>query len=225
MATLNDQHLKSKSIKNVLPCLSSLYTDAIEDGHVQYNPALKPGKLIKTAKRSEHVIPFTHEKEWRVLETTKAHCPHRSFYVVSHRLAGRRSGGLAAGGSGFAEKVGMGAAEFYSGKIVKHPEESAKMKGGFVPGFGRRPARLSGGLGSRSLVEYPTGERGQYCLRPKANGPFQYPTNGGHLLPLDSTSRTKIGPRSRQVKGQPERDSFTSGSGDLKGADLTGKMG
>jgi hypothetical protein len=103
VATLADQLLKPKSIKNVLLCLSALYTDAIEDGLVQHNPAHKPGNLIQTAKRAEEVIPFTHEEEQRVLATAKAHAPPLlsvHSVVVSHRLTVRRSRGLTPRGSG-----------------------------------------------------------------------------------------------------------------------------
>jgi integrase len=92
VGTLNDQPLKPKSIKNVLLCLSALYTDAIEDGHVQHNPALKPGKLIKTTKRSEQVLPFTHEEEWRVLETAKEHYPHHYPFILLLFRTGLRVG-------------------------------------------------------------------------------------------------------------------------------------
>jgi len=92
VAALNDKGLKPKSIKNVLLCISSLYSDAIEDGHVQHNPALRPSKLIKTAKRSEDVVAFTYEEECRVLQTAKDKCPHYFPFILLLFRTGLREG-------------------------------------------------------------------------------------------------------------------------------------
>jgi len=92
VAALNDKGLKSKSIKNVLLCISSMYSDAIEDGHVQHNPALRPGKLIKTSKRSEDVVTFSHEEERRVLHTAKEKCPQYYPFILLLFRTGLREG-------------------------------------------------------------------------------------------------------------------------------------
>ncbi|MCA9469812.1 MAG: site-specific integrase [Nitrospira sp.] len=92
VAMLNEQGLKPKSIKNVLLCVSALYTDAIEDGHVQHNPALKTAKLIKTAKRSEDVVSFTHEEEWAILKTAQERYPHYYPFILLLFRTGLREG-------------------------------------------------------------------------------------------------------------------------------------
>ncbi len=73
-------------------CLSAIYTDAVEDGHVQHNPALKPAKLIKTTKTGHDVVPFTHEEECLVLKTAKEHCPHYYPFILLLFRTGLREG-------------------------------------------------------------------------------------------------------------------------------------
>ena len=50
-------------MQHILCCLSSLFNQAIEDGLVQHNPALKPGKILKTKGKAEDINPFTREEE------------------------------------------------------------------------------------------------------------------------------------------------------------------
>jgi len=92
VAALSDQGRKPKTIKSVLLCLSAIYSDAIEDGHVQHNPALKSGKLIKTTKVGEAVSVFTHEEECRILATAKERCPHYYPFILLLFRTGLREG-------------------------------------------------------------------------------------------------------------------------------------
>ncbi len=80
VAELSDTRRKPKTIKNILLCLSAIYTDAIEDGHVQHNPALNTSKLIKTGKCGEDVDTFSHEEECRVLQTAKDKEQYSHYY-------------------------------------------------------------------------------------------------------------------------------------------------
>lgn len=92
VGALNDQGLKPKTIKNVLLALSALYSDAIEDEHVQHNPALKTGKLIKIPKVGEGVEVFAHEEEWYLLQTAKERCPHYFLLILLLFRTGLRIG-------------------------------------------------------------------------------------------------------------------------------------
>ncbi len=69
-----------------------MYTEAIEDGYVQHNPALKTSKLIQTPKRGEEVQVFTHEEEIRILQTAQDHCPHYYPFILCLFRTGMREG-------------------------------------------------------------------------------------------------------------------------------------
>jgi len=92
VAALSDQGLQPNTIKSVLLCLSAIYSDAIEDGYVQHNPALKTGKLIKTSKTGEDVSAFTHDEERRALATAKERCPHYYPFILLLFRTGLREG-------------------------------------------------------------------------------------------------------------------------------------
>lgn len=92
VGSLSESGRKPKTTKNILSCLSALYTDAIEDGHVQHNPALKTSKLIKTGKRGEDVDTFSHEEECRVLQKAQEKCPHYYPFILLLFRTGMREG-------------------------------------------------------------------------------------------------------------------------------------
>ncbi|MCA9454318.1 MAG: site-specific integrase [Nitrospiraceae bacterium] len=92
VSSLSEDGRKPKTIKNVLLCLSALFTEALEDGHVQHNPALKTSKLIKTGKCGEEVDTFSHEEECRVLQTTKEKYPHYYPFILLLFRTGMREG-------------------------------------------------------------------------------------------------------------------------------------
>ncbi|MDR4495107.1 MAG: hypothetical protein R3B74_11925 [Nitrospirales bacterium] len=152
VAQLSAQGLKPKSIKNVLLCLSAIYTDAIEDGHVQHNPALKTAKLIKTSKRSEDVVAFTHEEEWAILKAAQKnyHCTPSSPVVVPCRVAGRRSRGLAARDLDIRNRCLWVQRNFYCWATVEHAEKPTTPVSQSVTRFGHGAERLFNHPGGRS---------------------------------------------------------------------------
>jgi integrase len=89
---LNTKGLKPKTIQNVVMALSALYTEAIEDGWVNHNPALRPSKLIQVPKRGERVEVFTHEEELVVLQTAQEKCPHYYPFILCLFRTGLREG-------------------------------------------------------------------------------------------------------------------------------------
>ena len=64
-----------RTVQHILCCLSSIFNQAIEDGLVQHNPALKPGKIIKSKAKAEDVNPFSREEETLFLQAVQARCP------------------------------------------------------------------------------------------------------------------------------------------------------
>ena len=89
---LNTKGLKPKTIKNVVLGVSAMYTEAIEDGLVNHNPALRPSKLIQVPKRGERVEVFTHEEERLVLQTAQEKCPHYYPFILCLFRTGLREG-------------------------------------------------------------------------------------------------------------------------------------
>jgi len=89
---LSTKGLKPKTIKNVVLGVSALYTEAIEDGLVNHNPALRPSKLIQVPKRGERVEVFTHEEELVVLQTAQEKCPHYYPFILCLFRTGLREG-------------------------------------------------------------------------------------------------------------------------------------
>lgn len=89
---LSEKGMHPKSIKNIVLCLSAIYTDAIEDGHVQHNPALNTAKLIKTTKTGQDVAPFTHEEEYLLLKTVKEQYSHYYAFILLLFRTGLREG-------------------------------------------------------------------------------------------------------------------------------------
>jgi len=72
--------------------LSSIFNQAIEDGIVQYNPALKPGKIIKAKAKAEDVNPFNREEEAAFLQAVTDRCPTYSAFFLTLLRTGCRLG-------------------------------------------------------------------------------------------------------------------------------------
>ena len=84
--------LAPKTLHNILRTLSAIFSQAIEDGLVAHNPALKPSKLVKIRKVGEHVEVFSHEEEVLVLATAKATWPHYYPFILTLFRTGLREG-------------------------------------------------------------------------------------------------------------------------------------
>jgi integrase len=82
-ARLLEKGLDYDTVLNTILTLSAILTEAVEDGLIQQNPALRVGKLLKrpsTIEESELAI-FTHEEEKRFLEAIRNLRP--SFYPMA----------------------------------------------------------------------------------------------------------------------------------------------
>jgi integrase len=65
----------ARTVQHILCCLSSIFNQAIEDGLIQHNPALKPGKILKVKATAEDVNPFSREEETAFLDALQERCP------------------------------------------------------------------------------------------------------------------------------------------------------
>ncbi|WP_447985044.1 tyrosine-type recombinase/integrase [Nitrospira sp. Nam74] len=84
--------LKPKTIHNIVRALSSVFSQAIEEGLVLQNPAHKPSALIQLPKKGEHVEVFTHEEEVHLLEIAKHACPREYPFILALFRTGARFG-------------------------------------------------------------------------------------------------------------------------------------
>ena len=64
----------ARTVQHILCCLSSIFNQAIEDGLIQHNPALKPGKILKMKATAEDVNPFSREEETSFLDAVQERC-------------------------------------------------------------------------------------------------------------------------------------------------------
>lgn len=88
----HQEGLKPKTIHNIVRAIFCLFSQAIEDGIVQHNPALKPSMMVQLLKKGEHVEVFTHEEEQHILETAKKFWPRDHPFVLTLFRTGARFG-------------------------------------------------------------------------------------------------------------------------------------
>jgi integrase len=80
----------ARTVQHILCCLSAIFSQAIEDGLVQHNPALRPGKILKGKAKAEDVNPFTWEEETAFLKAVQERCPaHYPFFLTLLRTGCR----------------------------------------------------------------------------------------------------------------------------------------
>ncbi len=65
----------AKTVQNIIRCLSSLISHAVEDEVLAVNPALKPGKFLPKISKRRKVSPLTREEVGLLLATTKDKLP------------------------------------------------------------------------------------------------------------------------------------------------------
>jgi integrase len=80
----------ARTVQHILCCLSAIFTQAIEDGLVQHNPALRPGKILKGKAKAEDVNPFTREEEATFLKAVEGRFPgYYPFFLTLLRTGCR----------------------------------------------------------------------------------------------------------------------------------------
>ena len=85
-----------KTVQNIIPCLSSLFSHAVDDELVAVNPALKPGKFLPKVTKRHKIAPLTREDVALLLDTAKAKSPRYYPLFLCAVRTGLRMGELLA---------------------------------------------------------------------------------------------------------------------------------
>ncbi len=85
-----------KTVQNVLRCLSSVLSHAVEDGLLTVNPALKPGKFLPKVSKRRGINPFTREEVSIFLEVARQRAPRYYPLFLCAVRTGLRLGELLA---------------------------------------------------------------------------------------------------------------------------------
>ena len=85
-----------KTVQNIIRCLSSLLSHAVEDELMMVNTALKPGKFLPKIAKRRTVAPLTREEVAHLLETTKDKMPRYYPLFLCAVRTGMRMGELLA---------------------------------------------------------------------------------------------------------------------------------
>ncbi len=85
-----------KTVQNIVRCLSSLFSHALEDNLVKVNPALKPGKFLPKITKRHNIAPLTREEVALLIETAKTKLPRYYPLFLCAVRTGLRMGELLA---------------------------------------------------------------------------------------------------------------------------------
>ena len=85
-----------KTVQNVVRCLSSLFSHAVEDNLVVMNPALKPGKFLPKISKRRKIDPLTREEVAVLIDTAKRKLPRYYPLFLCAARTGLRMGELLA---------------------------------------------------------------------------------------------------------------------------------
>jgi len=91
-AALLDAGKTSKTIHNVVRALSGIFTQAIEDGIVNGNPAGRPGLLVKKTRTRDGVDVFMDEEERLILAAAQQYEPAYYAFILFLFRTGTREG-------------------------------------------------------------------------------------------------------------------------------------
>jgi len=93
---VKDATLSARTVVYVVRTISAIYNHAIEDGIVQNNPALRPGRFIKTGPRREKVDFLKPEEGNLVLQTAETHYGRIFPLLMTAMRTGMRQGEILA---------------------------------------------------------------------------------------------------------------------------------
>ncbi len=91
-----DATLSARTVVYVARTISAIYNHAIEDGIVAVNPALRPGRFIKTGPRREMVDILAPEEGDALLQTAEKHYGRSYPLLLCAMRTGMRQGELLA---------------------------------------------------------------------------------------------------------------------------------
>ena len=97
LTELNAKGLKPKTITGVIRTLSTFLSEAVEDGHLQANPALRPGRLKRkmgdpNVSKKTDIDPYTRDEVEILLETAKRSFPEWHPFLMCGFRTGMRLG-------------------------------------------------------------------------------------------------------------------------------------
>src|SRR5215831_12977970 len=85
-----------KTVQNIIRCLSSLFSHALEDNLIAINPALKPGKFLPKISKRRNINPLTREEVALLLATARDKLPRYYPLFLCAVRTGLRMGELLA---------------------------------------------------------------------------------------------------------------------------------
>jgi integrase len=88
--------LSPKTVQNIIRCLSSLLSHAVEDNLLTVNPALKPGKFLPKISKRRSLDPLTRQELAQFLAHTKTIAPALYPFFLCAARTGLRQGELVA---------------------------------------------------------------------------------------------------------------------------------
>ena len=93
---VKDATLSARTVVYAIRTISAIYNHAIEDGIVQVNPALRPGRFIKIGSRREKVDFLTMKEGDHLLKTAETHFGRTYPLLLTAMRTGMRQGELLA---------------------------------------------------------------------------------------------------------------------------------
>lgn len=97
IARCREKGLSAKSVANVCRTLSSLLTQAVEDGLLPANPALRLGRYYRRSDEPRHeILPLTRDEASVFLEAARQHAPREYPLFLCALRTGMRLGELLA---------------------------------------------------------------------------------------------------------------------------------
>lgn len=101
LSALKLKGLQPKTVTGVIRTLSTLLSEAVEDGKLPANPALRPGRLQRrmrdpNAPKREEIDPFTRAEVDLLTETAARHYPEWHPFLLCAVRTGMRMGELRA---------------------------------------------------------------------------------------------------------------------------------
>ncbi len=93
---VKDATLSARTVVYAVRTISAIYNHAIEDGIVQSNPALRPGRFIKTGPRREMVDILSPKEGDLLLKTAEKHFSRSYPLLLCAMRTGMRQGELLA---------------------------------------------------------------------------------------------------------------------------------
>jgi len=88
--------LSPKTVQNIIRCLSSLFSHAVEDNLITVNPAIKPGKFLPKISKRRGLNPLTRQELGQFLAHSKAVAPTLYPLFLCAARTGLRQGELLA---------------------------------------------------------------------------------------------------------------------------------